>query len=85
MNITDYEPDAWNKYNCSTSLLGRYVTLFMPENGHLILCEVRICGTRQGTINALIHRVTCLFSAVRAHGDGWIARVEMITETSPLH
>ncbi|XP_073341773.1 uncharacterized protein [Pagrus major] len=43
--ITNFIKNSCNDFQCNTSMLGRYITLSAPK--HLVLCEVRICGTKQ--------------------------------------
>lgn len=56
---------------------GRYVTVVLPREELLILCEVKINGTKRGTINVLIHKVNCLFSAVNTYINRLTAAEEL--------
>ncbi|MEQ2275933.1 hypothetical protein XENORESO_011181 [Xenotaenia resolanae] len=45
-NITAFRTNQINVYTFPPSVLGRYVTVIIPENKHMILCEVNITGTK---------------------------------------
>ncbi|KAM4568109.1 uncharacterized protein V3H82_012346 [Fundulus diaphanus] len=44
-NITGFTKGQINGYELSPSVLGRYVTVIIPENKHMILCEINIAAT----------------------------------------
>ncbi|KAM4568066.1 uncharacterized protein V3H82_012297 [Fundulus diaphanus] len=45
INITDFTKGQINVYELSPSVSGRYVTVIIPENKHMILCEINIAAT----------------------------------------
>ncbi|XP_074510869.1 fucolectin-1-like [Sebastes fasciatus] len=46
-NITYFKKGHWNNFTCNTNLSGRYITVFHPEQNILVLCEVKIFGTKK--------------------------------------
>ncbi|KAA8591509.1 fucolectin-1 [Etheostoma spectabile] len=46
--IQNFKKNHFNNYVFNTTVLGRYITVFLPNQAkHLILCEVMIFGTRK--------------------------------------
>ena len=58
--ITDPKIDKWNDFVYDADVSGRYVTVFLPGIRFLILCEVKIFGTKKGTITVLVLRMSCI-------------------------
>ncbi|XP_036940540.1 uncharacterized protein LOC119011485 [Acanthopagrus latus] len=50
-NITHFEVGQWNDFKCAERVSGRYVTVFLPQQIGLILCEVEIYGKKKDLIN----------------------------------
>lgn len=76
-NITSFELDKYNCFKFDPAVSGRYVTLYSPIKKHVVLCEVKIYEAT-GTINVLLRKVNCLFSAVLTYSNRLRAAEELI-------
>ncbi|XP_043973777.1 fucolectin-3-like isoform X1 [Gambusia affinis] len=53
-NITNFRTDDNYVYKFPSSVLGRYVTVIIPETKYMALCEVKITGTKMASPFLLI-------------------------------
>uniref|UniRef100_A0A671Z345 C-type lectin domain-containing protein n=1 Tax=Sparus aurata TaxID=8175 RepID=A0A671Z345_SPAAU len=49
--IENFKGGEWNDFRCTEHVSGRYVTVSLPGERHLILCEVEIYGKKRDLIN----------------------------------
>ncbi|XP_032414332.1 low affinity immunoglobulin epsilon Fc receptor-like [Xiphophorus hellerii] len=53
-NITNFQTKQINVYKFRSSVSGRYVTVIIPEEKYMVLCEVKITGTKMASPFLLI-------------------------------
>uniref|UniRef100_A0A671Z2V0 C-type lectin domain-containing protein n=1 Tax=Sparus aurata TaxID=8175 RepID=A0A671Z2V0_SPAAU len=65
--IENFKGGEWNDFRCTEHVSGRYVTVSLPGERHLILCEVEIYGKKRDLINTT-NSITSQSSDYTAHG-----------------
>uniref|UniRef100_A0A4W6ED36 C-type lectin domain-containing protein n=1 Tax=Lates calcarifer TaxID=8187 RepID=A0A4W6ED36_LATCA len=65
--------------------MGRFITVSLSGNSPLVLCEVRLCGSKEGTINVLIHKMRSLFSTVHTYNSPFVLVEQKMTWADALY
>ncbi|XP_018539395.1 uncharacterized protein LOC108888077 [Lates calcarifer] len=50
--IKDFKQGCYNHIHCDRGVLGRFITVSLSGNSPLVLCEVRLCGSKEDICNS---------------------------------